>query len=188
MDKSHMIGLMALALASVLSPATIAAEVRDITSANVYFSPEESGLKVLCSQIDAAQTHIRVAAFHFAETPMLDALIRAHQRGVKVEVVLDHEHIEYRPKKAAPNVKDGPSPVLARLMKVGIPAYVDTQHKTMHNKYMVIDSKIVTTGSYNFNKKAESKNAENLLVLHSVALAKAYDDNWALHKSHSVRY
>ncbi len=103
-----MIGLMALALASVLSPATIAAEVRDITSANVYFSPEESGLKVLCSQIDAAQTHIRVAAFHFAETPMLDALIRAHQRGVKVEVVLDHEHIEYRPKKAAPNVKDGP--------------------------------------------------------------------------------
>ena len=57
MDKSHMIGLMALALASVLSPATIAAEVRDITSANVYFSPKESGLKVLCGQIDVAQTH-----------------------------------------------------------------------------------------------------------------------------------
>lgn len=184
MAKSPFIGLVALALASVLS----SAEVRDITSANVYFSPEESGLKVLCSQIDAAQTHVRVAAFHFAETPMLDALIRAHQRGVEVEVVLDHEHIEYRPKKAAPDVKEGPSPVLARLMKAGIPAYVDTQHKTMHNKYMVIDSKIVTTGSYNFNKKAESKNAENLLVLHSVALAKAYDNNWALHKSHSIRY
>ena len=102
MTKSWTIGLMAFALASVMSPATHATEVRNITSAEVYFSPEASGQKVLCRLIDGAQSHVRVAAFHFAETPILDALIRAHQRGIKVEVLLDKEHIEYRPKKAAP--------------------------------------------------------------------------------------
>lgn len=119
MTKSWTIGLMAFALASVMSPATHATEVRNITSAEVYFSPEASGQKVLCRLIDGAQSHVRVAAFHFAETPILDALIRAHQRGIKVEVLLDKEHIEYRPKKAAPDTSLGPSPVLARLMKAG---------------------------------------------------------------------
>ncbi len=188
MSKSWTIGLMALTLASVMSPVTHATEVRNITSAEVYFSPEASGQKVLCGLIDGAQSLVRVAAFHFAETPILDALIRAHQRGIKVEVLLDKEHIEYRPKKAAPGTTPEPSPVLTRLMKAGIAAYVDTTHHTMHNKFMVVDGKIVTTGSYNFNKKAESKNAENLLVLHSVELAKAYDNNWLHHQSHSQRY
>lgn len=85
-----------------------------------------SGQKVLCGLIDGAQSLVRVAAFHFAETPILDALIRAHQRGIKVEVLLDKEHIEYRPKKAAPGTTPETSPVLTRLMKAGIAAYVDT--------------------------------------------------------------
>jgi phosphatidylserine/phosphatidylglycerophosphate/cardiolipin synthase-like enzyme len=49
---------------------------------------------------------------------------------------------------------------------------------------MVIDGEMVVTGSFNFTKSAET-NAENLLVIHDVALAKAYTTNWEAHREHS---
>jgi len=50
---------------------------------------------------------------------------------------------------------------------------------------MIIDREIVITGSFNFTKAAEEKNAENLLVISSKKLAKHYLDNWLKHKEHS---
>jgi len=44
----------------------------------------------------------------------------------------------------------------------------------MHNKVMIIDDKVVITGSYNFSENAEA-NDENLLVFESAALAGAYN-------------
>jgi len=44
----------------------------------------------------------------------------------------------------------------------------------MHNKVMIIDDKVVITGSYNFSENAEA-NDENMLVIESDAVAGAYD-------------
>ena len=44
----------------------------------------------------------------------------------------------------------------------------------MHNKVMIIDDKVVITGSYNFSENAEA-NDENLLLFESAALAGAYN-------------
>jgi phosphatidylserine/phosphatidylglycerophosphate/cardiolipin synthase-like enzyme len=44
----------------------------------------------------------------------------------------------------------------------------------MHNKVMIIDDKVVITGSYNFSENAEA-NDENLLIFESAALAGAYN-------------
>jgi phosphatidylserine/phosphatidylglycerophosphate/cardiolipin synthase-like enzyme len=52
---------------------------------------------------------------------------------------------------------------------------------------IVLDISIVTTGSFNFTRQAEQKNAENLLVLRSRQLAKAYIENWEKHWKHSER-
>lgn len=53
---------------------------------------------------------------------------------------------------------------------------------------MVIDKKTVITGSFNFTKAAEEKNAENLLILKSKELAKVYIENWDKHKAHPQGY
>ena len=53
---------------------------------------------------------------------------------------------------------------------------------------MIIDGKIVITGSFNFTKAAESKNAENLLILQSPELAQIYTENWNRHREHSEPY
>jgi phosphatidylserine/phosphatidylglycerophosphate/cardiolipin synthase-like enzyme len=44
----------------------------------------------------------------------------------------------------------------------------------------------VITGSFNFTKAAEDKNAENLLIIRSKELARPYLDNWRRHRDHSA--
>lgn len=70
----------------------------------------------------------------------------------------------------------------------GILTYIDTEHAIAHNKVMVIDGETVITGSFNFTKAAQEKNAENLLVIRDKALAAQYSDNWHLHQKHSEIY
>jgi phosphatidylserine/phosphatidylglycerophosphate/cardiolipin synthase-like enzyme len=45
----------------------------------------------------------------------------------------------------------------------------------MHHKFMIIDGKIVVTGSYNWSYSAEEKNDENLVVILSPNTAKLYE-------------
>jgi phosphatidylserine/phosphatidylglycerophosphate/cardiolipin synthase-like enzyme len=45
---------------------------------------------------------------------------------------------------------------------------VDTAHAIAHNKVIVIDGSTVVTGSFNFTRAAQEKNAENLLNVKSI--------------------
>ncbi len=47
---------------------------------------------------------------------------------------------------------------------------------------------MVITGSFNFTKAAEEKNAENVLVIRSKELAARYLGNWQTHREHSEDY
>jgi phosphatidylserine/phosphatidylglycerophosphate/cardiolipin synthase-like enzyme len=57
-----------------------------------------------------------------------------------------------------------------------------------HNKVMVIDGETVITGSFNFTKAAEEKNAENLLIIRDRRLDELYAKNWLEHAQNSVPY
>ncbi len=52
----------------------------------------------------------------------------------------------------------------------------------------MIDGAVVITGSFNFTKAAEDKNAENLLVIRDRVLAGRYIENWRDHAGHSEGY
>lgn len=69
-----------------------------------------------------------------------------------------------------------------------IPTLIDAKHAIAHNKVMVIDGETVVTGSFNFTKAAEEKNAENLLVIRDKSIAEKYTCNWAAHCEHSEKY
>jgi phosphatidylserine/phosphatidylglycerophosphate/cardiolipin synthase-like enzyme len=72
------------------------------------------------------------------------------------------------------------------LTQEGIAPLLDAAHAIAHNKVMIIDNAAVITGSFNFSKAAEERNAENLLVVHSRELAAKYFKNWKDHQTHSV--
>jgi phosphatidylserine/phosphatidylglycerophosphate/cardiolipin synthase-like enzyme len=72
--------------------------------------------------------------------------------------------------------------------KARIPVKIDFVHDIAHNKIMIIDGEIVITGSFNFSKAAEDKNAENLLVIRDKDLPAKYTENWKVHWEHSEPY
>jgi len=101
------------------------------------------------------------------------ALLNAHKRGVKIEVILDKSQRTQKYSSAT------------FLYNQGIPVKIDTQHAIAHNKVMIIDGETVITGSFNFTKAAEENNAENLFVIRDEKLAERYIKNWQEHAGHS---
>ena len=54
---------------------------------------------------------------------------------------------------------------------------------------MIIDRSTLITGSFNFTKAAEEKNAENLLIMKgNKLLVDRYIQNFNLHKEHYEKY
>jgi len=146
------------------------------TPAQVYFSPKGGCTKAIISELDKAKSEILVQAYSFASAPIAKVLLNAYKRGVKVEVILDKSQRAERYTAAT------------FLVHSGIPTYIDDMHAIAHNKIMIIDRDTVITGSFNFTKAAEDKNAENLLIIKDGKLAKEYLHNWERHKGHSEKY
>jgi len=143
---------------------------------SVYFSPNGGCTQAIIREIDQAKREILVQAYSFTSSPIAKALLEAHKRGVRVQVILDKsQHTE----------KYSSADFLANS---GIPTRIDPAHAVAHNKVMIIDGETVITGSFNFTKAAEEKNAENLLVIHDKVLASKYADNWLKHAEHSDIY
>jgi phospholipase D len=51
---------------------------------------------------------------------------------------------------------------------------------------MIIDKHKVITGSYNFTKSADTRNAENVVLIDDADIAKQYLVNWLDRKAKSI--
>jgi hypothetical protein len=128
----------------------------------VYFSPKGGATDAVANALDHATNSVLVQAYSFTSAPIAKALVDAHRRGIKVQVILDHSQRTEKYSEAD-FVKNS-----------GIPTLIDAQHAIAHNKIMIIDECVVLTGSFNFTRAAEEHNAENLLVINDPVLAKQY--------------
>jgi phosphatidylserine/phosphatidylglycerophosphate/cardiolipin synthase-like enzyme len=142
----------------------------------VYFPPHGGCTDAVIKELNNAKSTVLVQAYTFTSAPIAKALLNAHKRGVKVEVILDKSQKTQRYSSAT------------FLFNQGIPTKIDAQHAIAHNKVMIIDAETVITGSFNFTKAAEEKNAENLLIIHDRKLASLYIKNWKEHERYSEAY
>ena len=142
----------------------------------VYFSPRGGATDAVVSAFAHATNSILVQAYSFTSTPIAQALVNAKRRGVQVRVLLDSAQRSDKYSEAD------------FLKNNDILTLIDARHGIAHNKIAIVDGYLVLTGSFNFTKAAEEKNAENLLVLNDPVLAKHYLDNWYLHEQHSEVY
>lgn len=142
---------------------------------SVYFSPRGGAENAVVAEVGRATETVSVLAYSFTSPAIVSALIEAHKRGVKVTLVLD--------KSQRSDQRSGTEEVV----QAGILTYIDSRHAIAHNKVMVIDGHKVITGSFNFTKSAEERNAENLLIIESAELARLYQQEWDKHAGHSER-
>ncbi len=142
----------------------------------VYFSPRGGCTEAVVKELNDAKDSVLVQAYSFTSVPIAKALVDAHKRGVKIQVILDKSQRTEKYSSAD------------FVQHAGIPIQIDAQHAIAHNKVMVIDGSVVITGSFNFTKSAEENNAENLLVIRDKEIAGKYAANWKVHADHSEVY
>jgi phosphatidylserine/phosphatidylglycerophosphate/cardiolipin synthase-like enzyme len=117
-----------------------------------------------------------VQAYSFTSAPIAKALLAAHTRGVQVHGILDQSQRTEEYSSAD------------FLANQGVATMIDADHATAQNKVIVIDGELVITGSFNFTKAAQEKNAEHVLTIRDRALAARDAQNWDAHRQHSQPY
>jgi phosphatidylserine/phosphatidylglycerophosphate/cardiolipin synthase-like enzyme len=146
-------------------------------SIRVYFSPNGGCTDAIIGEIDQAKTEILLQAYSFTSKPIAQALIRSHKRGVKISALLDKSNRGRKYTSAT------------FLKNMGIPVYIDDMHAIAHNKIMIIDNRVVITGSFNFTAAAEKRNAENLVIMEDIPeITRAYQENFQCHLRHATAY
>lgn len=144
------------------------------------FTPGDDAAGLIVRTIDAARLQVLVQAFSFTHRDIADALIRAHRRGLDVQIIADREQTD-----------SIDSAAMQSLVDAGLPVFTDADHAAAHKKVIVIDQganqPALIMGSFNFTFAAQNRNAENVLVLHgNPELTRAYFANWLQHREHAV--
>ena len=142
-------------------------------SVAAYHSPKGGCTEAVVWEIRRARKEILVQAYSFTSKPIADALIEAKGRGLHVEILLDRSNEQETYTE------------LAHLIDHGLAPHIDAQHAIAHNKIMILDRRVLITGSFNFTHQAEVENAENLLIIKGhPELLRSYRQSFADHKAH----
>lgn len=160
----YLAGLLLFLLCFMTCPE---AEAEADTRFDVAFSPHGESLQLILKGITVAEKEILVAGYSFTSKPIAEALLTASRRGVSVRVVVDAKS------------NTGRYTAATFLANHGVSVRSNGSYAIMHHKFMVIDSKHVQTGSFNYSTAAVSRNAENVLMLWNMPeLAQIYVQEW----------
>jgi phosphatidylserine/phosphatidylglycerophosphate/cardiolipin synthase-like enzyme len=147
-----------------------------------FFSPDNEIRDILIGLIAAEKERIMIAIFSFTDSAIAQALIKAHKRGVLIEIVADRTNAQSAWSK------------IRLLGKHEIPLYLypaDITYAIMHDKFILfsktIDEKqLVWTGSYNFTRSASDINEENVMIIEDAGLYAAYHQQFKRLKERST--
>ena len=105
-------------------------------------------------------------AFSFTSDVIGETMIEKFKEGITVEGVFEKrgsgsEHSEF-----------------TKMLIEGVPVIKDHNRNVMHHKVIIIDDRIVITGSFNFSKNANRSNDENIVIIDSPEIAAQYNDEF----------
>ena len=142
---------------------------------NVCFTPPSGCGSLIANEIARAKESIYIQAFGLTSQQIVDQLILAKNKGVKIRVLLDRSNLHDKYSK------------MPELKRAGIDVSIDKVSGIAHNKIMIIDRSKVITGSYNFTNAADKRNAENVLLINNSEIAETYLKSWISRKAKSLR-
>ena len=147
-----------LAVFIALAPLPVLARTDDLARVEAAFTPGDDIAGLIERHIARSRRSVQVQAYIFTDRRIANALLAARKRGVEVEVIGDAEQHA-----------SGGLPHLRALERAGARVFLDSNHAASHNKIVIVDGEAaeatVITGSYNFTHAAQSRNAENVVVL-----------------------
>ena len=123
----------------------------------LYFCPRDDCYAAIVALVNSSERFVHCGLFDLRLEGLI-GLLDAKSKEVEVKVVVDdtnYKHVEKR-----------------RWAKK------DTSSQLSHNKFCVIDGKMVSTGSMNPTENDAARNNNNLIVIESMLLAENYEDEF----------
>ena len=124
--------------------------------------------KALFQLIRGAKTSLDGSFYDIEDLDVAAALIEAKNNGVKIRLVTDTDNLV---EKTDPSK---PRQAVVNLKKAGIPVVDDKRSAIMHDKFLIIDNKIVWTGSTNLTPTSLYRHNNNAMTIRSAEIAKAF--------------
>lgn len=119
---------------------------------------------MLAAAIDEADRSIEVAVLELNLWSIRDALLRAHNRGLDVRIVIESDYAI--------------GPEIQALTAAGISVRGDERRPLMHHKFVILDDSEVWTGSMNLTVNGAYRNNNNLLRIESPWVAARYSEEF----------
>ena len=124
----------------------------------VAFSPNEGSEHLVVKVIDSAKAELDLLSCSFTSVPVVEALVRARHRGVKVTLVADYKDDVSADRSGKARAALG-APVNA-----GADVRTISVYAIHHDKVIIADRQTVEQGSFNYSDAAAHRNSENVLV------------------------
>jgi len=126
-------------------------------------APDSNIENKILTQLSNAKKSIYIMMFAFTNPKIANALLDAKQKGINIKIVIDKVQNHYQKYS-----------VYQKLKQNGIDIIEDKNKFKLHHKVLIIDESTTITGSYNFTKKANDKNAENIIILKEREITQKY--------------
>ncbi len=124
-----------------------------------YFCPDDGCTAHVVNEIRNAKQSVYFMTFAFTSEPIADALL--FNKNIDIKGVFEKsqrsEYSQYE-----------------RLNGFGLDVKFDNNKANMHHKVFIIDNKTVITGSFNPTKAGDTRNDENIIIIHDANIAKIY--------------
>lgn len=133
----------------------------------VLFSPGKDIPENIAFYLSRAKKSIDLCVFTISDEQLAQALKAAHRRGIKVRLITDNKKMHDH----GSQVKE--------LARSGIDVKIDNSRYHMHNKFGLIDNRIVFTGSYNWTYTAKTFNQENIVITTNYTIVHNFIDEFA---------
>jgi len=109
----------------------------------------------IIKEIENANNSIKVAVYWFTNYELFDILYQKQLSGIQCELIIHNDYINNR-ETGLP---------FQKFVNAGGKFYFSDEENPMHNKFCIIDGKVLINGSYNWTYYAENKNQENVLII-----------------------
>jgi phosphatidylserine/phosphatidylglycerophosphate/cardiolipin synthase-like enzyme len=126
-----------------------------------YFCPQDDCDLELLKLVDDARDEILFATFAITYDNLSELLVEKVDSGVEVRGLIESRNV---------NLKGSDYNYLNESFEF----FLDSNKYNMHNKFFVIDERVVVTGSVNPSASGFNYNDENMLVIENEKIAKMY--------------
>ena len=136
----------------------------------IHYAPAENLEHIDVALIDGARHEIDMAAYVLTDWPVIQALTRAADRGIKVRIYLDGTQLADRePAKVFQDLAETPGVEIRTKRDHGAP---------MHLKSYQIDGRLLCTGAANFSASGLKRQDNDLIVIESAGAVAAFRHNF----------